>query len=171
MTDLDEQGRPQPPRDGDEVATLLGFLDYQRATLAWKCGGVPADGMRATVGASSMTLGGLLKHMAHRLRYANALDVLIYLSLFWIAPFYGFFSVPYFLAVNIVMPCPERQLIDVLAAAVAMALAYVLAETTGTFLSKGRRPCPLLYQPVLDFQRRNLQPSCFGDWTNPSYSS
>jgi hypothetical protein len=39
MTDLDEHGRPEPPAVGDETATLLGFLEYQRATLAWKCGG------------------------------------------------------------------------------------------------------------------------------------
>ncbi len=64
MTNLDEQGRPEPPLAGDEVATLLGFLDFQRATLAWKCSGLDAAGLRATVGASSMTLGGLLKHLA-----------------------------------------------------------------------------------------------------------
>jgi uncharacterized damage-inducible protein DinB len=40
-------------------------LDYQRATLAWKCGGVGAAGMRATVARSSMTLGGMLEHMAY----------------------------------------------------------------------------------------------------------
>ena len=38
MTDLDEQGRPEPPVAGDETATLLGSLERQRATLAWKCG-------------------------------------------------------------------------------------------------------------------------------------
>jgi uncharacterized damage-inducible protein DinB len=64
MTDLDEQGRPEPPVAGDETATLLGFLDYQRATLAWKCAGLDAAGLTATVGASSMTLGGMLKHLA-----------------------------------------------------------------------------------------------------------
>ncbi|HEX3785675.1 MAG TPA: DinB family protein [Pseudonocardiaceae bacterium] len=64
MTDVDEQGRPEPPLAGDEAATLLGFLDYQRATLAWKAGGVDAAGLRATVGVSPMTLGGLLKHLA-----------------------------------------------------------------------------------------------------------
>jgi pimeloyl-ACP methyl ester carboxylesterase len=63
--DLDEQGRPEPPLAGDETATLLGFLDYQRATLAWKCSGLDAAGLGATVGASSMTLGGLLKHLAY----------------------------------------------------------------------------------------------------------
>jgi uncharacterized damage-inducible protein DinB len=64
MTDVDEQGRPEPPLAADETATLLGFLDYQRATLAWKCVGLDAAGLRATVGASSMTLGGMLKHLA-----------------------------------------------------------------------------------------------------------
>jgi uncharacterized damage-inducible protein DinB len=65
MTVVDEQGRPEPPLAADETATLLGFLDYQRATLAWKCAGLDADDLKATVGASSMTLGGLLKHMAY----------------------------------------------------------------------------------------------------------
>jgi uncharacterized damage-inducible protein DinB len=64
MTKLDEQGRPEPPEAGDETATLLGFLDFQRATFAWKCSGLDAAGLKATVGASSMTLGGMLKHLA-----------------------------------------------------------------------------------------------------------
>jgi uncharacterized damage-inducible protein DinB len=63
MTDT-EQDRPEPPLAGDEAATLIGFLDYQRATLAWKVAGLDAAGLRATVGASTMTLGGLLKHLA-----------------------------------------------------------------------------------------------------------
>ncbi len=65
MTHLDEQGRPEPPLAGDETATLLGFLDYQRATLAWKSAGLDTVGLRATVAASSMSLGGLLKHLAY----------------------------------------------------------------------------------------------------------
>jgi uncharacterized damage-inducible protein DinB len=65
MTDLDEQGRPEPPAAADETATLLGFLDYQRATLAWKVAGLDAAGLATTVAASSMTLGGLLKHLAY----------------------------------------------------------------------------------------------------------
>ena len=65
MTVIDEHGRPQPPVAGDELATLLGFLEYQRATFAWKCSGLDATSLSATVGASSMTLGGMLKHLAY----------------------------------------------------------------------------------------------------------
>lgn len=64
MTEVDEHGRPQPPISADETATLLGFLDYQRATLAWKCSGLGAAALSATVAPSSMTLGGMLKHLA-----------------------------------------------------------------------------------------------------------
>src|ERR1700688_2397482 len=55
---------PEPPVDGDEVATLLGSLDRQRAMFAWKSGGLHAEGLRVTVGPSTVTLGGLLKHLA-----------------------------------------------------------------------------------------------------------
>lgn len=64
MTVLDEHGRPEPPLAADETATLLGFLDFQRATLAWKCAGLDAAGLNTKVAASSMTLGGMLKHLA-----------------------------------------------------------------------------------------------------------
>ncbi|MFZ9628459.1 MAG: DinB family protein [Ilumatobacteraceae bacterium] len=64
MTIIDDQGRPEPPRSADELDTLVGFLEFQRATFAWKCLGLPADAMRVGVGVSTMTLGGLLKHMS-----------------------------------------------------------------------------------------------------------
>ncbi len=64
MTNKGEQIRSEPPLAGDETATLLGSLERQRATLAWKCGELDAAGLSATVGASSITLGGLLKHLA-----------------------------------------------------------------------------------------------------------
>lgn len=34
MTNLDDEGRPDPPFAADETAMLVGFLEYQRATLA-----------------------------------------------------------------------------------------------------------------------------------------
>ncbi|NDZ80758.1 DUF664 domain-containing protein [Streptomyces sp. SID10853] len=62
--DMDEHGRPEPPLAGDEAAALLGSPERRRATPAWKCGGLDAAGLRATVGVSSVTLGGPFKHMA-----------------------------------------------------------------------------------------------------------
>jgi uncharacterized damage-inducible protein DinB len=64
MTDLDEHGRPEPPIAAGEVDSILGYLDYQRATFAWKTQGLDAAGLRATVGVSTMTLGGMIKHLA-----------------------------------------------------------------------------------------------------------
>lgn len=64
MTYLDDLGRPEPPIAGDETLALLGSLERQRATFAWKTGGLDDAELRVTVGASTMTLGGLLKHLA-----------------------------------------------------------------------------------------------------------
>jgi len=63
----DDQGAwswPEPPVAGGETATLLGSLERQRATFAWKAGGLDAAGLRATTAASALTLGGLLVHLA-----------------------------------------------------------------------------------------------------------
>jgi uncharacterized damage-inducible protein DinB len=64
LVTIDDHGRPEPEPAADEATTLLGFLDYQRATLEWKCRGLDAAGLTARVGVSTMTLGGILKHMA-----------------------------------------------------------------------------------------------------------
>jgi uncharacterized damage-inducible protein DinB len=64
MTDIDEQGRPEPPLAANEVDTLRGFLDFHRATFAWKCSGLDAAGLNTSVASSSMTLGGMMKHLA-----------------------------------------------------------------------------------------------------------
>lgn len=58
-------GYPEPPAVGFEVDTLLGSLERQRATFAYKCAELTTDQLRQTVGASSVTLGGLLKHLAY----------------------------------------------------------------------------------------------------------
>ena len=53
-----------PPPAGDEIDTLVGGLERNRRTFAWKCSGLDTEAMRRTVGASTMTLGGLVKHLA-----------------------------------------------------------------------------------------------------------
>lgn len=65
MTFGGDESRPEPPLASNEIQTLIGFLEYQRATFAWKCSGLSAIGLNATVGASTMTLGGMLKHLAY----------------------------------------------------------------------------------------------------------
>ena len=53
-----------PPVAGDETSTLLGSLERQRRTFAWKCGGLDRAGLTHRQPPSTMTLGGLLKHLA-----------------------------------------------------------------------------------------------------------
>jgi pimeloyl-ACP methyl ester carboxylesterase/uncharacterized damage-inducible protein DinB len=65
LINSDEQDRPEPPLAVSEAGTLLGFLDFQRATLEWKTRGLDAAGLAATTGVSSMTLGGILKHISY----------------------------------------------------------------------------------------------------------
>ena len=56
--------RTDPPQTGTEIEQLFGFLEYQRATLMRKAAGLEADGLNATLAPSTMTLGGMLKHLA-----------------------------------------------------------------------------------------------------------
>jgi len=63
--EVDEQGRPRPPREGDEASTLVGFLEHHRATFAWRCSGLDDDQLRTALPPTAMTLGGMLKHLAY----------------------------------------------------------------------------------------------------------
>ena len=54
----------EPPVAGNEADTLIGALERQRRYIAWKCGNLDSAGIRATLAPSTMTLGGLLKHLA-----------------------------------------------------------------------------------------------------------
>jgi uncharacterized damage-inducible protein DinB len=49
---------------GDEVDTAVITLERNRRTFAWKCAAVDAEGLALRLGPSSVTLGGLLKHLA-----------------------------------------------------------------------------------------------------------
>ena len=56
--------RVRPPRAGDERATLVGYLDYQRETLARKCDGLtPEQLAQRAVPPSELSLLGLIRHM------------------------------------------------------------------------------------------------------------
>jgi uncharacterized damage-inducible protein DinB/chloramphenicol 3-O-phosphotransferase len=57
--------RTEPPLRGDELTTLRTFLDYHRDTLRRKTSGLDAAGLDTALPPSTMTLGGLLKHLAY----------------------------------------------------------------------------------------------------------
>ncbi|HKE51481.1 MAG TPA: DUF664 domain-containing protein [Actinomycetes bacterium] len=54
----------EPPLAGTEVEHIVGALDRLRTTFRWKADDLDAAGLKVSVGASSLTLGGLLKHLA-----------------------------------------------------------------------------------------------------------
>jgi hypothetical protein len=54
----------EPPLSGSEVEAVLGALDRLRWTFRWKADGLTAEGLTTRLGPSTLTLGGLLKHLA-----------------------------------------------------------------------------------------------------------
>ncbi len=56
--------RVDPPSVGDEPTMLLSFLNYHRDTLRLKTEGLTAEQLAATLAPSTMTLGGMVKHLA-----------------------------------------------------------------------------------------------------------
>jgi len=49
---------------GTELEHLVGALDRLRTTFRWKADNLDAAGLQTRIGASTLTLGGLLKHLA-----------------------------------------------------------------------------------------------------------
>jgi uncharacterized damage-inducible protein DinB len=60
----DATGPVELPTAGSEIDTLLGALDRNRRTFAWKVFGLSDEEMRRTLGPSTVTLAGLAKHVA-----------------------------------------------------------------------------------------------------------
>jgi hypothetical protein len=54
----------EPPLAGTEAEHLTGALERLRMTFRYKADDLDAAGLSARVGASALTLGGLLKHLA-----------------------------------------------------------------------------------------------------------
>ena len=60
-----EDPRTDPPGQGNELATLTGFLDWYRKTLELKCSGLDAAALaRRPIQSSSLSLVGLVRHLA-----------------------------------------------------------------------------------------------------------
>jgi uncharacterized damage-inducible protein DinB len=57
--------RPETPQQADERTTLSSFLDFHRATLAWKCSGLTDAQLRErSLPPSTLSLLGLVRHLA-----------------------------------------------------------------------------------------------------------
>jgi len=54
----------EPPIAGSELDTMLGSLERQRRTFAWKCTGLSHQQLGAVLAPSAITIGGLIKHVA-----------------------------------------------------------------------------------------------------------
>jgi hypothetical protein len=60
----------EPPFAGTETEHLLGALERLRATFRWKADGLDPTQIHASPPISSLTVGGLLKHLAVQEDYA-----------------------------------------------------------------------------------------------------
>jgi uncharacterized damage-inducible protein DinB len=61
---MDAADRTDPPLAADEATTVRAFLDFHRDTLRWKVDGLTQEQLARTLAPSTMTLGGLVKHLA-----------------------------------------------------------------------------------------------------------
>ena len=75
MTTTDERPPWEPPFAGTEAEHLLGSLDRLRATFRWKAADLDAAGVAHRMPSSSLTVGGLLKHLAAQEDYASAVKI------------------------------------------------------------------------------------------------
>ena len=57
--------RVDEPTTGDEVSMLRGLLEWQRATLLWKCTGLTAEELTIrSAPPSTLSLLGVIRHLA-----------------------------------------------------------------------------------------------------------
>jgi hypothetical protein len=67
----------EPPLAGTEVEQVLGALDRMRTTFRWKAGGLDRAGLTTRIGTvSTLTLAGLLKHLAANEDYLSNVKLL-----------------------------------------------------------------------------------------------
>lgn len=71
---------------------------------------------------------GLLDMMVRRHGQASALSPAVYLGFFWIAPWYGYFHAPAFLAQVIIYPCEGRSLMTIVLSVIMMAASHVIGR-------------------------------------------
>jgi hypothetical protein len=65
----------EPPFAGTEAEHVVGSLDRLRATFRWKADGLDADQIHRQSPTSTLTVGGLLKHLAAQEDYAALVKI------------------------------------------------------------------------------------------------
>ena len=63
MSDASAFGRTNPPAAADEATMLRSFVDYYRATILRQTEGLDAVQLARPLPPTTMTLGGMLKHL------------------------------------------------------------------------------------------------------------
>src|SRR4051794_20983587 len=89
--------RIDPPQTGTEADQLTAYLDFQRETMLLKTEGLVGEQLARPQPPSSLTLGGLLNHLAlvedswFRVRFSGLLDDDLWAGVDWDAdPDYEF---------------------------------------------------------------------------------
>ena len=57
--------RADPPLVADEITMLRSFIDFYRATIRLQCDGLTPEQLRTPHPPATMTLAGMLKHLAY----------------------------------------------------------------------------------------------------------
>jgi len=65
----------EPPFAGTEREHVLGSLDRLRATFRWKADGLDGEQIHTAVAPSTLSVGGLLKHLAVQEDYAAQVKI------------------------------------------------------------------------------------------------
>ena len=60
--------------------------------------------------------------------------LVIHVAFFWIAPFYGFFHAPWFLAQTLIRPCEDRLFLQAIIVVLGMAVAMVAGGRAATWM-------------------------------------
>lgn len=68
-----------------------------------------------------------------RIRHDRA-GLMLHLAFFWIAPFYGFFHAPWFLAQTVVVTCDGRPLVQAIVVVIGMVIAASMGRQTAIWM-------------------------------------
>jgi hypothetical protein len=62
------------------------------------------------------------------------LGLMIHLAFFWIAPFYGFFHAPWFLAQTVALPCDGLPIVQAIVVVLSLAIAASAGRRTAVWM-------------------------------------